>query len=207
MMRPTTHMSRRAFFLFCPHGDQASMHQDVREIVNIISGMREDFNHHGPRVTGNAVKLAEACGMSRYDIGMIAAGAQLHDIGKLLIRPELLNKPGPLEPEERVEMNTHVVKGWDIVNQAGYEKTIQDIIRHHHERWDGTGHPDGLRETDIPLAARIVTVADIYQAMTDDRVYRPAVSHEDAKDFMLSSKGIILDPELTDLFFAKVVTE
>lgn len=186
------------------------MHQDVGEIVNILSGMREDLNHHGPRVTGNAVKLAEACGMSRYDIGMIAAGAQLHDIGKLLIRPELLNKPGPLEPDERVEMNTHVVKGWEVVNQAGYEKTIQDIIRHHHEKWDGSGYPDGLKETDIPLAARIVAVCDIYQAMTDERIYREPPrthTHEFTKDFMLSGKGIILDPELVDLFFAKVVIE
>ena len=169
--------------------------------------MREQINHHGPRVSGNAVKLAEACGMSRYDIGLIAAGAQLHDIGKLLISPELLNKPGPLEPDERTEINTHVVKGWEIVNEAKYEKTIQDIIRHHHEKWDGTGYPDRLKETDIPLAARIVAVCDIYQAMTDDRIYRKAETHKFAKDFMLSSKGIILDPELVDLFFNKVVTE
>jgi putative nucleotidyltransferase with HDIG domain len=183
------------------------MHQDVREVVNIIGSMREQFNHHGPRVSGNAVKLAEAVGMSRYDIGMIAAGAQLHDIGKLLIRPELLNAPRALTEDERAEINTHVVMGWDIVNQAGYEKTIQDIVRHHHEKWDGTGYPDGLKQTDIPIAARIVAVCDIYQAMTDDRIYRDAVTPEFAKEYMLSSKGIILDPQLVDLFFEKVVTE
>lgn len=184
-----------------------SEHADVRAVLNIISSMREQFNHHGPRVSGNAVKLAEAVGMGRYDIGLIAAGAQLHDIGKLLIRPELLNAPRKLTDEEKKEMNTHVVMGWEIVNKAGYEKTIQDIIRHHHEKWDGTGYPDGLKETDIPLAARIVAVCDIYQAMTDERVYREPVTHEFAKDFMLASKGIILDPELVDVFFEKVATE
>jgi putative nucleotidyltransferase with HDIG domain len=169
--------------------------------------MREQFNHHGPRVSGNAVKLAEAMGLKRYDIGLIAAGAQLHDIGKILIRPDLLNSPNKLSTDERVEINTHVVMGWDIVNQAGYEKTIQDIVRHHHEKWDGTGYPDKLKETDIPLAARIVAVCDIYQAMTDERVYRKPCTHEEAQEFMMASKGIILDPELVDLFFEKVVTE
>jgi putative nucleotidyltransferase with HDIG domain len=183
------------------------MHQDVRDILLIISTMREQFNHHGPRVSGNAVKLAEAVGMSFYEIGLIAAGAQLHDIGKLLIRPELLNAPRPLTDDEKKEMNTHVVMGWDILNKAGYEKTIQDIVRHHHEKWDGSGYPDGLKERDIPLAARIVAVADVYQAITDERIYRKAETHQFAKEFMLASRGIILDPDLVDLFFAKVVPE
>lgn len=182
-------------------------HKDVREILLIISSMREQFNHHGPRVSGTAVKLAEAVGLSLYEIGLIAAGAQLHDIGKLLIRPELLNAPRKLTEDERIEMQTHVVLGWEIVNQAGYEKTIQDIIRHHHEKWDGTGYPDGLRERDIPLAARIVAVCDIYQAMTDERIYRVSCTHQFAKDFMVASKGIILDAELVDVFFDKVATE
>lgn len=182
-------------------------HEDVRLIHNIISGMRQDFNHHGPRVAGNVVKLAEAVGMSSYEIGLISAAAHLHDIGKLFIRPELLNKPGALTVDERAEMETHVPLGWALVNQAGYEKIIQDVIRHHHEKWDGTGYPDGLKAEDIPLSARIVTVCDIYQAMTDERVYRKAETHEFTKEFMLASKGIILDPALTDLFFEKVVTE
>ena len=183
------------------------MHTDVQNVLYLLSSMRDEFNHHGPRVSVNAIKLSEARGLQAYEVGLIAAGSQLHDIGKLLIRSEILNAPRKLTVDEFTEMQRHAIMGWDIVNKAGYEKTIQDIVRHHHERWDGTGYPDGLKEEDIPLAARIISVCDVYQAMTAERIYRKPLTHKFVKDFMLSSKGVILDPTLVDLFFEKVVTE
>lgn len=167
--------------------------------------MREQFNHHGPRVAGLAVKLAEACGMSREDIGLIAAGAALHDIGKIFTDPKILNKDGPLDTAERAKIQEHVAMGWAIVEQAGYEKVILDIVRSHHEKWDGTGYPDGLIGKEIPFVARLVCVCDVYQALTAKRVYREPHTHAFSRTYMEAGRGKTFDPELLDLFFEKVV--
>ena len=150
-------------------------YDQITRLLSIISAMREPFDHHGEHVAGPAMKLARACGVAEKDVEMIGYGARMHDIGKLLIRTDVLNAPRKLTDAERAVIQTHSPLGWAIVHEAGYEQTIQDVVRHHHERMDGSGYPDGLMGEEIPLAARIVAICDVYEALTNRRPYRDGV--------------------------------
>jgi len=179
---------------------------DIAKFVEILSSMRDPYDHHGSRVAEYAVKLAKQVDLPEKDIKLIKMGAHLHDVGKLLIRKDLLHLPRKLTDEERAEMETHSPLGWAIVNQAGYELEIQQIVRHHHEHYDGSGYPDGLKTNEIPIGAQIVGLCDVYEALTSRRAYRDAYSHNFAMAFIQKSKTTLFDPMLVDLFFAKVVT-
>lgn len=182
-------------------------YDEINRLVSIISAMREPFNHHNDHVAVYAMRLADALGFSKDHATVIGWGAHLHDIGKLLIRTEILNSVSKLTNVERAEVENHAMLGWAMVNAAGYEETIQEIVRHHHEHWDGTGYPDGLKGEEIPVAARIVSVCDVYEALTNKRSYREAYSHRFAMTTMQIDKGIRFDAQMVDLFFAKVAVE
>lgn len=179
-------------------------YDDIRKLAGIISALREPWDHHGDHVAGFAVILAQALGLPEHDVDLIRVGACLHDIGKLCIREELLNLPRKFEAEERAQMEQHTVKGWAIVNQAGYDDVIQQIVRNHHERWDGKGYPDGLKGVEIPIWVQIVSVCDAYSSLTSKRLYRDAFSHNFAQAFIQKDKTTRYDPKLVDLFFSKV---
>ena len=181
-----------------PHYDE------IKNLVSIITAMREPYDHHGGRVAGYAMSLAKALDLPVNDVEMITWGAHLHDIGKILIRRELLNSTRKYAEAERAEVSTHAMLGWAVVHEAGYDDVIQQIVRHHHERWDGKGHPDGLAGEEIPLGARIVSICDVYEALTSKRTYRDAYSHNFAMAFIQKDKGTYYDPKLVDLFFEKV---
>jgi len=104
-------------------------------------------------------------------------------------------------------MQTHSMLGWAIVEQALFEPEICDVVRHHHERYDGNGYPDHLQMQQIPLAARVVTLCDNYEALISRRTYREAYSPAFARTYMQAGKGIQFDPDLTDLFFSQVISE
>jgi len=182
-------------------------YDEIKKLLSIVNSMREPFNHHGDHVAGLAVKLARELGLPEDEVNLIVIGAHLHDIGKLLIRTELLNCPRKLTQSERAEMETHVMLGWAVANAAGYESTIQDIVRSHHENWDGSGYPDGLTGEKIPVAVQVVTVCDVYEALTSTRSYREAYSHSFSMAFMQKFKGKHFNPSLVDLFFEKVKHE
>ncbi|MFL5329268.1 MAG: HD domain-containing phosphohydrolase [Gemmataceae bacterium] len=131
---------------------------------------------HTRRVTSYAMMLAKQLGLEKKDLELIELGTPLHDIGKIGIDDAILRKPGKLTPEEWVQMKTHTTKGAAIVNTIPDLRPVCPIVRNHHERWDGGGYPDGLAGESIPLLARIVTVADAFDAMTSDRPY-----HSDKK--------------------------
>jgi HD-GYP domain-containing protein (c-di-GMP phosphodiesterase class II) len=137
-------------------------------------------------------------------VDLIETGAHLHDVGKLLVDPNLVNAERKLTDEEKKQMNKHAEFGWAIVHEANYDETIQTIVRHHHEHLNGSGYPDGLVGDAIPLAARIVTVCDCYEALTHKRPYRDAYSHQFAMAMIQKDKRKIFDPQLVDLFFSKV---
>jgi putative nucleotidyltransferase with HDIG domain len=179
----------------------------VKRLVAALLALRETHNHHGPAVASLAVKLAAVAGLPTDQVDLIEVGAHLHDIGKVLIRKDLLNMPRKLTGEEKAEMRLHTTYGYIIAEQAGFDPVICDMIRHHHERYDGNGYPDRLAGEGIPLEARIISICDSYEALTHQRSYRSAYSDSFARSFMLSETSHQYDPQLLDLFFGKVVQE
>ena len=157
---------------------------------------------HAARVTALALRLAEAVGAPQPRIEAIKVGGPLHDIGKLTLDPELLRKVGPLEPAELEEIRTHPERGVELLNG---DETLQEAIEcvlHHHERWDGGGYPHGLAGDEIPVEARIIAVADAYDAMTSHRPYRAALSHEEAIVEVRRCAGSQFDPHVAHAFLA-----
>ena len=160
---------------------------------------------HCGRVADYTCLLAEAAGFTGRDLVWIRMGAFLHDVGKTAVPEQILNKPGPLTEEEWVVMKAHSSAGDDIVKDLHFPFDVRPIVRNHHERWDGTGYPDGLKGDDIPLTARILCIADIYDALTTSRSYRPAFSHDQALAIMDGLAGQGVDPELYRMFRVRVL--
>jgi HD-GYP domain-containing protein (c-di-GMP phosphodiesterase class II) len=131
----------------------------------------------------------------------------VHDIGKIGVADSVLLKPGPLTGREVELMRRHVSTGVEIANQLRSACSVVPIIKHHHERFDGTGYPDGLAGADIPQAAMIVSICDAYDAMTSDRPYRRAISSADAIAELRRGSGTQWDPELVGLFLSRVMKE
>lgn len=181
-------------------------YHEVKRLLTIVTSKRELYNHHGDRVAQLAAELAVARECTAETVKLIGTGAHLHDIGKLLIRGELLNLNRKLTEAERSELEQHALLGWEIVEEAGYDPIVKDIVRHHHERWDGKGYPDGLKGNAIPLSARIVSICDTYEALTSQRSYREAYSHPFAMAMIQKDKGTRFEASLVDLFFEKVAT-
>lgn len=150
---------------------------------------------HNFRVTMYAMKLAEEMKLTPEQLRVVSQGSIIHDVGKIYIADEVLNKPGSLTPEERGIIELHPVKGYEMCRMLGFMKEELDIIRSHHEKWDGTGYPDRLKGPEIPLLARIVAVADVYDALTSTRAYRKAWSHEEAMKMIVGNQGTHFDPE------------
>ena len=177
----------------------------VRRLATAMSAMRETHDRHGEQVATLARDLALAAGLEESKVSLIEVGAHLHDIGKIMVRREILNAPRKLSPEETAEMRLHAMLGWALVEQAGFDPVICEIVRYHHECYDGNGYPDRLQGENIPLAARIVAICDSYEALTNPRTYRSAFSASFAQTFMQSGKSRAFDPHLVDLFFLKVI--
>jgi putative nucleotidyltransferase with HDIG domain len=154
---------------------------------------------HCQRVAFFACVLADSAGFNARSLFWLRIGALLHDIGKIIVPTEVLNKPGKLTDEEWAIMKRHPQAGLELVADIDFPGDIRAIIRNHHERWDGKGYPDGLAGEGIPLAARILCVADVYDALTTTRSYRPGLTHSRAAEIMLSSEGQF-DPELLEMF-------
>ncbi|SFU59229.1 HD-GYP domain-containing protein [Alicyclobacillus macrosporangiidus] len=149
---------------------------------------------HNVRVALFALQLARMMGVSREGMRALLRGGVVHDVGKLEVPDAILNKPGPLTPEERAIIEQHPVTGYDMCRYIGFMTEELAVIRHHHERWDGTGYPDGLSGTDIPLLARILAVADVYDALTSTRAYRAPWPHERALQVIAEGAGSQFDP-------------
>ncbi|MFL5565444.1 MAG: HD domain-containing phosphohydrolase [Gemmatimonadaceae bacterium] len=154
---------------------------------------------HCERVAFFACVLADSAGFNARSLFWFRIGALLHDIGKIIVPTEVLNKPGKLTDEEWAIMKRHPEAGLELVADIDFPGDIGAIIRNHHERWDGGGYPDGLKGEDIPIAARILCVADVYDALTTTRSYRPGLTHARAAEIMRSSTGQF-DPQLLERF-------
>jgi putative nucleotidyltransferase with HDIG domain len=150
---------------------------------------------HCERVSTYACALAERAGFQAITMFWFRVGALLHDVGKIVVPTGILTKPGPLTDEERRIMERHALAGAELLSDVEFPWDVLPIIRNHHERWDGRGYPDQLAGEDIPLAARILCIADVYDALTTDRPYRKAFTREQALEIMRTDAGAF-DPTL-----------
>jgi putative nucleotidyltransferase with HDIG domain len=159
---------------------------------------------HTQRVTLMTIELAEAMGIRPDDLIHIRRGALLHDIGKMGVPDHILLKPDKLNDEEWEHMRMHAVYAYNLLSNISYLRDALDIPYCHHEKWNGTGYPRGLKGEEIPLAARIFAVADVYDALTSDRPYRSGWSRERALDYIREQSGHYFDPKVVDAFLLLV---
>jgi putative nucleotidyltransferase with HDIG domain len=179
------------------------------ETRHSVLAMSESIDHrdpltynHSKRVAKLSVALAEERELTHSQVSTIELSALVHDIGKIGISSEILMKPGKLTPEERAQMELHPVIGYDMLRHYKQFRDGLGIVRWHHEAWDGNGYPDHLKGTDIPLEARIVAIADAFEAMTADRPYRKAMNWSVAMERLEQAAGTQFDPDLVPAFRA-----
>lgn len=174
------------------------------QIVQVWGESIESKDHytagHCARVADYACELAAATGISGRELTWIRMGAFLHDVGKVQVSADVLNKTGSLSDEEWVQMRSHTVVGDSIVADLGFPYDIRPMVRSHHERWDGRGYPDQLAGEQIPIIARILCIADVFDALTTPRSYRQAFSPPDAIKVMREELNGAFDPELFRVF-------
>jgi CHASE2 domain-containing sensor protein len=205
--------------------DQAVLDKDtsqrlmVQSLLSLTEVRDAETGRHSRRTQRYARVLAEqlatdpryAAYLTRETIDLLSSLAPLHDIGKVGVPDRLLNKPGALTPEETVEMRKHPAHGRDVIIHAEqavgtYDDRIlalaKEIVYTHHERWDGSGYPEGLRETQIPVPGRLMAIVDVYDAIRSTRVYHPAISHADAVRLIVAGRGTHFDPAVVDAFVA-----
>ncbi len=165
----------------------------------------QETEGHTQRVVQLTLELANTLGINGKELMHVRRGALLHDIGKMAIPDSILLKPGPLSEEEWVIMRQHPVFAYQLLHPIPYLRQALDIPHCHHEKWDGSGYPRNLKGTQIPLAARIFAIVDVYDAITSDRPYRSACSKEEAMDYIRNSTGTHFEPKVVEAFF-KVIT-
>jgi putative nucleotidyltransferase with HDIG domain len=188
--------------------ENARLFESLEEIyIEVITALasaidaRDAYTHgHSQRVTEYAVAIAEEMGMTPAEVDIIRNASILHDVGKIGIKEDILKKPGRLTEEERREMEYHPFIGTKILQSVKLLEPVMPLVYHHHERFDGTGYPDGLRGEEIPLGARIIAVADAFESMTSDRPYRKARPTEDAIAELKYGSGRQFDPRLVEVF-------
>ncbi|MDR7555524.1 MAG: HD-GYP domain-containing protein [Armatimonadota bacterium] len=174
----------------------------VRALVAAVEARDRYTAGHAHRVTVAALQVAQAMGLSGDQLRALAQGGMVHDIGKLDVPDAILNKRGALTAEEHVVVRRHPVVGHEMCKRLGFMREELEVIRHHHERWDGSGYPDGLAGEAIPLLARILAVADVYDALTSDRSYRGAWRPEQAHAYIVQAAGREFDPEVVRVWRA-----
>jgi HD-GYP domain-containing protein (c-di-GMP phosphodiesterase class II) len=181
-----------------------ALERGFEEIVAEWADSIESADHytrgHCERVAGYACRLAIAAGLDRRALPWFRMGALLHDVGKVGIPPEILNKPGPLTAEEWSVIHEHPQRGVELLSDVDFPWDIRPMVLHHHEHWDGGGYPHGLAGEAIPVAARVLCVADVFDALTTTRSYRGAFSHRAALEIMQGDAGHIFDPRLFEHF-------
>lgn len=182
----------------------AGMEEVVLQTVTALAQaveLRDKYTGgHTQRVTNYALLLAERLGMSATDRMLLRVGVPLHDIGKIGVDDAILRKAAPLDSQEFQRMQSHPVRGAEILGSIPGLAPVLPIVRSHHERWDGQGYPDGLAGEQIPMLARVVAVADAFDAMTSDRPYRPGMPLRKALAEIAAGAGSQFDPHCVECF-------
>lgn len=186
---------------------QASTQQLLESLADTVD-LRDPYTGgHSRRVTDLSRGILRELGISGHEADLIIAAARVHDIGKIGIPDEILRKPGRLTPEEWAIMSSHPAWGAELLARYGDFARGALIVRHHHERWDGQGYPDGLEEFDIPFGARVIAVADSFDAMTSDRPYRHGMSADQAASILRTERGRQWDPTIVDAFLSSIADQ
>ena len=185
----------------------ADLHMNTIESLAIAIDAKDQTTHgHVRRTQIYATEMGKLLRVKESELRALFAGALLHDIGKLAVPEYILNKPGKLTESEFAKMKIHPTVGGDILKRVNFPYPVEDIVRFHHEKWDGSGYPKGLRGNEIPLVARIISVVDFYDATRCDRPYRKGMKREDSLALLQKMSGSSFDPKVVDLF-TKHVTE
>jgi putative two-component system response regulator len=174
----------------------------IERLAATLTVRDEETGAHIHRVSAFSALLAERAGLVPLLRRQLPLAAALHDVGKIGVPDAILQKPGPLTPEERAVMERHTLMGHKLLEDSDSAVLVLGavIALTHHEKWDGTGYPEGLVEEAIPVAGRVVAVADVFDALTNDRVYRPAFPVDEAVAMMVRGRAKHFDPHLLDLF-------
>jgi putative nucleotidyltransferase with HDIG domain len=181
----------------------AAAHRQTVEALAVAINAKDAVTHeHVTRVQTYAAGVARLRGCTEAEVEALRAGALLHDIGKIAVPDYVLNKPGKLTAEEFNQMKLHTVVGAQILSRVEFPFPIVPVVRHHHERWDGRGYPDGLKGEEIPLTARILSVVDCFDAVREDRPYRRGMTREQAINYVLEESGKTYDPQIVATFLA-----
>ena len=159
-------------------------------------------NVHAQRIAVIADEIAQQFHLARHDRGSLYAASLLHDLGEVAMERDYIQATGPLSAEERVDLARHPVLGEREASRVGADRAAQLLIRWHHEWWNGSGYPDAMRREEIPLAARILRLADSYAALTDARPFRAAMTEDDARRVLIDCAGIEFDPGLVNVFLS-----
>jgi len=169
-------------------------------LATAIDAKDQTTHCHVRRVQIYAAGMGEVLGLASDEIAALKAGALLHDIGKLAVPAHIINKPGRLTPAEFEKMKIHTTVGAQILSRVDFPYSVTPIVRHHHEQWDGLGYPDGLREEQIPITARIISVVDCFDSVREDRPFRRGMTRDEAIAFLLRGSGTHFDPNVVGLF-------
>ncbi len=181
--------------------EMAEIHMNTIESLAIAIDAKDQTTHgHVRRTQLYATQMGKLFNVSESELRALHAGALLHDIGKLAVPEYILNKPGKLTEAEFAKMKIHPVVGGDILKRVNFPYPVEDIVRYHHEKWDGSGYPKGLKGESIPLVARIISVVDFYDATRCDRPYRKGMKREQSLALLRSMVGSAFDPKVVDKF-------
>jgi diguanylate cyclase (GGDEF)-like protein/putative nucleotidyltransferase with HDIG domain len=185
--------------------EMAEIHMNTIESLAIAIDAKDQTTHgHVRRTQLYATQMGKLFKVSESELRALHAGALLHDIGKLAVPEYILNKPGKLTEAEFAKMKIHPVVGGDILKRVNFPYPVEDIVRYHHEKWDGSGYPKGLKAEGIPLVARIISVVDFYDATRCDRPYRKGMKREESLSLLRSMVGNAFDPKVVDMFVQHV---
>jgi HD-GYP domain-containing protein (c-di-GMP phosphodiesterase class II) len=178
--------------------------QSLRVLVEAMDARHKETSDHSDRVMRMAEGLGRLAGIEGAALRDLRFGALLHDVGKLALPDSILVKPGKLDEAETALMRTHPRIGRDMLLRVDFLRGAADVPYCHHERWDGTGYPQGLRGEAIPLAARVFSVVDVWDALSNPRVYKPAWPEPEVIAYLREAAGTQLDPRLVELFLANL---
>ena len=204
VMKATGHALERTWL----HREREDLVQRLQEayvgtaeaLANALEAKDQYTADHAGSIADMAVEVGREFGLDEESLRDLRYAAIFHDIGKIAIPDAILNKPGPLTPAEYEVMKRHTVVGEQILGPVQFLEQVRRIVRHDHERWDGTGYPDGLAGRQIPIGARIVLVVDAFHAMISDRPYRKGMSEEAARLELRAHAGTQFDPDVVDAF-------